>query len=168
MRNLFSGKVYRGAPGGCSTPDRDFPLLVRWFQQGKMPLDRLVTRRYSLEQINEACDALARWADRRESDRRVLTRLFEWRRPSPERRDETKRGLAHAPLDEVRPGRLQPVEHVVFTDEAELGGVGRVDDHRRHLAGLSGDVLGADCHPGRLAGKLVQDIHRDRRRRRRR
>jgi Zn-dependent alcohol dehydrogenase len=59
MRNLFSGKVYRGAPGGCSTPDRDFPLLVRWFQQGKMPLDRLVTRRYALEQINEACDALA-------------------------------------------------------------------------------------------------------------
>jgi Zn-dependent alcohol dehydrogenase len=59
MRNLFTGKVYRGAPGGCSIPDRDFPLLVRWFQQGKMPLDLMVTRRYSLEQINEACDALA-------------------------------------------------------------------------------------------------------------
>jgi Zn-dependent alcohol dehydrogenase len=60
MRNLFSGKVYRGAPGGCCIPDRDFPLLVRWFQQGKMPLDQLVTRRYTLEQINEACDALGR------------------------------------------------------------------------------------------------------------
>jgi Zn-dependent alcohol dehydrogenase len=58
MQMLFGGKVYRGAPGGCSTPDRDFPLLVRWFKQGKMPLDRLVTRRYTLEQINEACDAL--------------------------------------------------------------------------------------------------------------
>jgi hypothetical protein len=34
-------------------------LLVRWFKQGKLPLDRLVTRRYTLEQINEACDALA-------------------------------------------------------------------------------------------------------------
>jgi len=60
MHMLFGGKVYRGAPGGCSTPDRDFPLLVRWFQQGKLPLDLMVTRRYKLEQINEACDALAK------------------------------------------------------------------------------------------------------------
>jgi Zn-dependent alcohol dehydrogenase len=60
MHMLFGGKVYRGAPGGCSTPDRDFPLLVRWFKQGKLPLDLMVTRRYKLEQINEACDALAR------------------------------------------------------------------------------------------------------------
>jgi S-(hydroxymethyl)glutathione dehydrogenase/alcohol dehydrogenase len=55
---IFRGKVLRGAPGGCSTPDRDFPLLIRWFTEGKMPLDKLVTRRYTLEQINEACDAL--------------------------------------------------------------------------------------------------------------
>ncbi len=60
MHMLFGGKVYRGAPGGCSTPDRDFPLLVRWFKEGKMPLEEMVTRRYTLEQINEACDALAR------------------------------------------------------------------------------------------------------------
>jgi Zn-dependent alcohol dehydrogenase len=60
MHMLFGGKIYRGAPGGCSTPDFDFPLLVRWFQQGKMPLDLMVTRRYGLEQINEACDALAK------------------------------------------------------------------------------------------------------------
>jgi Zn-dependent alcohol dehydrogenase len=59
MHMLFGGKVYRGAPGGCSTPDRDFPLLIRWFKQGKMPLDEMVTRRYQLEQINEACAALA-------------------------------------------------------------------------------------------------------------
>jgi Zn-dependent alcohol dehydrogenase len=60
MHMLFGGKVYRGAPGGCSIPDHDFPLLVRWFKQGKLPLDLMVTRRYTLEQINEACDALAR------------------------------------------------------------------------------------------------------------
>jgi Zn-dependent alcohol dehydrogenase len=60
MHMLFGGKIYRGAPGGCSTPDRDFPLLVRWFKEGKMPLEEMVTRRYTLEQINEACDALAR------------------------------------------------------------------------------------------------------------
>jgi Zn-dependent alcohol dehydrogenase len=60
MHMLFGGKVYRGAPGGCSTPDRDFPLLVRWYKEGKLPLELMVTRRYSLDQINEACDALAR------------------------------------------------------------------------------------------------------------
>jgi len=60
MFMLFGGKVYRGAPGGCSTPDRDFPLLVRWYREGKLPLDKLVTKRYKLEQINEACDALAK------------------------------------------------------------------------------------------------------------
>jgi Zn-dependent alcohol dehydrogenase len=60
MHMLFGGKIYRGAPGGCSIPDHDFPLLVRWFKEGKLPLDLMVTRRYTLEQINEACDALAR------------------------------------------------------------------------------------------------------------
>jgi Zn-dependent alcohol dehydrogenase len=59
MHMLFGGKVYRGAPGGCSTPDRDFPLLVRWYREGKLPLDLMVTRRYKLEQINDACAALA-------------------------------------------------------------------------------------------------------------
>lgn len=60
MYQLFGGKVYRGAPGGNSVPDRDFPLLVRWYQQGKLPLEKMVTRRYSLEQMNDACDALGR------------------------------------------------------------------------------------------------------------
>jgi Zn-dependent alcohol dehydrogenase len=60
MHMLFGGKVYRGAPGGCSIPDRDFPLLIRWFKEGKLPLDLMVTRRYTLEQVNAACEALAR------------------------------------------------------------------------------------------------------------
>jgi len=60
MSMIFRGKIYRGAPGGCSTPDRDFPLLVRWYREGKLPLELMVTRRYRLEQINEACEALQR------------------------------------------------------------------------------------------------------------
>lgn len=59
MNLIFGGKVYRGAPAGSSRPDRDFPMLVRWFQEGKLPLDKLVTKRYKLDQINEACDDLA-------------------------------------------------------------------------------------------------------------
>ena len=58
MGMLFGGKVYRGAPGGCSIPDRDFPMMIRWYQEGRLPLDKLVTRRYKLEQINEACAEL--------------------------------------------------------------------------------------------------------------
>jgi Zn-dependent alcohol dehydrogenase len=60
MNMVFGGKVLRGAPGGCSTPNRDFPMFVRWFKEGRLPLDKMVTRRYKLEQINEACSALAR------------------------------------------------------------------------------------------------------------
>ncbi|HUZ77368.1 MAG TPA: zinc-binding dehydrogenase [Chloroflexota bacterium] len=55
MQMIFGGKIYRGAPGGCCIPDRDFPTLVRWFKEGRFPLDELVTKRYKLEQINEAC-----------------------------------------------------------------------------------------------------------------
>jgi Zn-dependent alcohol dehydrogenase len=60
VRLLFGGKIYRGAPGGSSRPDRDFPMFVRWFKEGKLPLDLLVTRRYKLDEINEACAALER------------------------------------------------------------------------------------------------------------
>jgi Zn-dependent alcohol dehydrogenase len=56
---MFVGKIFRGAPGGSCRPDRDLPMFVRWFREGRLPLDRLVTRRYTLDQINDACDALA-------------------------------------------------------------------------------------------------------------
>ena len=55
MAMVFGGKVYRGAPGGCSIPDRDFPMMLRWYKEGRLPLDELVTKRYKLDQINEAC-----------------------------------------------------------------------------------------------------------------
>jgi Zn-dependent alcohol dehydrogenase len=60
MRDLFAGRTYRGSIGGSSRPDRDFPMFVRWYKDGKLPLDLLVTRRYKLDQINEACGALER------------------------------------------------------------------------------------------------------------
>ena len=59
MNLIFGGKVFRGAPGGSSRPDRDFPIFIRWFKEGRLPIDQMVTARYRLEQINEACDALA-------------------------------------------------------------------------------------------------------------
>ena len=57
---LPGGKVYRGTYGGSPRPERDYPMYVRWFKSGKLPLDLLVSRRFKLEQINEACEALER------------------------------------------------------------------------------------------------------------
>jgi Zn-dependent alcohol dehydrogenase len=55
-REIFGGaKKFMSTAGGSGHPERDFPLFLSWYQQGKLPLDKLVTRRYRLEQINEAC-----------------------------------------------------------------------------------------------------------------
>lgn len=54
---LHGQRIYRGSLG-ASLPDQDFPMYLRWHKEGKFPLDKLITRRYSLEQINEACDDL--------------------------------------------------------------------------------------------------------------
>jgi len=58
-RDMFTGKIFRGAPAGSCRPDRDLPMFVRWFSEGRLPLDQLVTRRYTLDQINDACSDLA-------------------------------------------------------------------------------------------------------------
>ena len=50
-------RQYRGSLG-ATYPDKDFPMFLRWHREGKFPLDKLVTRRYRLDDINEACDAL--------------------------------------------------------------------------------------------------------------
>ena len=49
---------------GASIPERDFPMYLRLHAEGKFPLDELVTDRYRLDQINEAC-AVATGAHRR-------------------------------------------------------------------------------------------------------
>jgi Zn-dependent alcohol dehydrogenase len=32
---------------------------VQWYREGKFPLDRLVSQRFELDQVNEACTALS-------------------------------------------------------------------------------------------------------------
>jgi len=34
------------------------PRLLQLFRSGKLPIDRLISRRYPLDQVNEAYDAL--------------------------------------------------------------------------------------------------------------
>jgi len=55
---LINEKTYKGSIGGSCKPDRDFPMLLDWFKEGKLDLNALVTRRYRLDQINEATEAL--------------------------------------------------------------------------------------------------------------
>ena len=54
---VLQQRQYRGSLG-ATYPEKDFAMYLRWYQEGKFPLDKLVTRRYKLDQINEACDAL--------------------------------------------------------------------------------------------------------------
>ena len=57
--SLFIGnRSFRRTSGGDCKPDRDFPIFIRWYREGKLKLDELITNRYTLEQINEAVDDL--------------------------------------------------------------------------------------------------------------
>jgi Zn-dependent alcohol dehydrogenase len=56
---LINEKKYIGSIGGSCRPERDFAMFLRWFREGDLDLDAMVTARYKLDQINEATDALA-------------------------------------------------------------------------------------------------------------
>lgn len=43
---------------GATEPDTDFPLFLDWAREGKFPLTKLVTDRYPLDRVDEACAAL--------------------------------------------------------------------------------------------------------------
>jgi Zn-dependent alcohol dehydrogenase len=43
---------------GATDPDNDFPLFLKWTRENKFPLGKLVTDRFQLDQINDACKAL--------------------------------------------------------------------------------------------------------------
>lgn len=51
---LIQEKVLMGSLGGSCHPDRDFPVFLDWYQEGRLDLDSLVTARYHIDQINEA------------------------------------------------------------------------------------------------------------------
>lgn len=52
--DLISGKHIFGTWGGSSFPDRDVPIMTELFRKGQVPLERLLTKRYRLDQVNEA------------------------------------------------------------------------------------------------------------------
>ncbi len=56
--DLIKGKMIQGSWGGECNPDRDIPLLVKYYLEGKLPLEKMISHRYKLEEINEALDNL--------------------------------------------------------------------------------------------------------------
>ena len=58
-------KALLGCSYGSCDPPADFPLFIDLFQAGRLPLDRLVSREYRLDEINEAYQNLARGEDLR-------------------------------------------------------------------------------------------------------
>jgi S-(hydroxymethyl)glutathione dehydrogenase / alcohol dehydrogenase len=55
---LICGKRIIGSWGGGSDPDRDIPRFADWYRSGRLPLEKLITRRYQLSEINQALDDL--------------------------------------------------------------------------------------------------------------
>jgi alcohol dehydrogenase len=49
----------RGSYLGSAVPTRDIPHFIRLFKAGRLPVDKLVTGRLRLDQINEGFDRLA-------------------------------------------------------------------------------------------------------------
>lgn len=47
-------KLYINPLYGSCRPQRDFPLLMNLYKQGTLPLDRMVTRRYTLDDLPQA------------------------------------------------------------------------------------------------------------------
>lgn len=52
------GKNIKGSWGGSSKPDSDILLFAEYFAKGSLPLEKLISKEYQLEQINQALDDL--------------------------------------------------------------------------------------------------------------
>ena len=59
---LICGKRILGTWGGQCDPDRDIPRLADLYRRGELPLERLLGKRYRLDEINLALDDLERRA----------------------------------------------------------------------------------------------------------
>ncbi|NDA45745.1 MAG: alcohol dehydrogenase [Alphaproteobacteria bacterium] len=61
-------KSFKGSFMGSCVPERDIPLYLKFFQQGKMPVDRLKSGTMGFDQLNTSLDLL----DRGEIVRQIL------------------------------------------------------------------------------------------------
>jgi S-(hydroxymethyl)glutathione dehydrogenase/alcohol dehydrogenase len=57
---IYGAKHIVASFSGSAIPDRDFPRYVKLAEEGKLDLANMITRRYTLDQVNEALDATAK------------------------------------------------------------------------------------------------------------
>ena len=55
---LYGAKRLMGTTVGSCKIRRDLPRFLDWYQRGRFPLEELVTKRYTLDQVNEGVDDL--------------------------------------------------------------------------------------------------------------
>ena len=55
---LVNEKRFIGSIGGSCSPDRDFPKYLKWYDEGRLDLDQMVTARYQIDDINQATEDL--------------------------------------------------------------------------------------------------------------
>jgi alcohol dehydrogenase len=53
-------RTVKGSYMGSAVPSRDIPRFVALYKSGRLPVDKLLTHRLKLEEINAAFDRLAR------------------------------------------------------------------------------------------------------------
>ena len=56
--DLISGRKIEGSWGGSTNPDRDIPKIAGFYKEGKLPLKKLLSKKYSLNHINQALNDL--------------------------------------------------------------------------------------------------------------
>ncbi len=55
---IHMGKTLVGSHGGDAMPDEDIPRYVRLIQSGQLPLSRLITDTFALDEINDAIEQM--------------------------------------------------------------------------------------------------------------
>ena len=55
---VLQEKTVKGSLYGSARPAVDVPLLISLYATGRLPLDKLLSRRYQIERINEAMEAM--------------------------------------------------------------------------------------------------------------
>ena len=58
-------KTLIGSYYGSASSHETFDKLIDWYLKGRLNIDELITRRYSLDEINEGFEALSRGEDGR-------------------------------------------------------------------------------------------------------
>lgn len=55
---FHDSKCFTGCLGGKTYPDRDFPIYINLYKDGKLKIEELITHRYKLDDINKAIDTI--------------------------------------------------------------------------------------------------------------